>query len=195
MITVVMPVLPSRTGPGGLYERALASVRAQTLPATVLSVAVDVTGDGAAATRNRALETVGTELVAFLDDDDTLKPDHLKACARHMRLTGADVVYPGYDVLAGEDPVGCFGLPFDPVLLRRRNYIPVTALCRAEAVKAVGGFVDHPDEHGKPCEDWGLWLALLDAGATFSHLPARTWVWRVSGGTEGRGARHGGGAG
>lgn len=181
-----MPVLPSRTGPGGLYERALASVWTQTLHATVVSVALDVDGEGAAATRNRALETVDTELVAFLDDDDAFKPDHLQACARHMRLTGADVVYPGYDVLAGEDPIGCFGLPFDPVLLRRRNYVPVTTLCRTEAVKAAGGFSDHPDEHGDPCEDWGLWLALLDAGATFSHLPRRTWIWTVTGGTRGR---------
>lgn len=183
-----MPVLPSRTGPGGLYERALASVAAQSMPPLGgVSVALDVDLDGAAATRNRALETVSTELVAFLDDDDVLKPHHLRACARHMYLTGADVVFPGYDVVAGEDPVCCFGIPFDASLLRRRNYIPVTTLCRTEAVKAVGGFRPHPDEHGRPCEEWGLWLALLDAGASFSHLPQRTWIWTVNGGTAGRG--------
>ena len=155
------------------------------MPAKVL-VQHDESREGAAVTRNRALALVTTEWVAFLDSDDELKPDHIRACARHARLTGADVVYPGYDVI-GEDPVGCFGVPFDPHLLRRRNYIPVTTLCRVEKVRAVGGFQPHPDEHGDPCEDWGLWLALLDAGARFSHLPQRTWIWTVNGGTRGRG--------
>jgi len=41
--------------------------------------------------------------------------------------------------------------------------------------------------NGDPCEDWGLWLALLDAGAAFSHLPQRTWIWHNGAGTRGRG--------
>lgn len=188
MITVVIPTIRGRAE---WLARAVASVRSQTL-ACELVVELDAERDGAAATRNRALTKVGTEWVAFLDDDDAFKPEHLRACLRHAVLTGADVVYPGYDVVGGEDPVGCFGLPFDPALLRRRNYIPVTTLCRAELVRAVGGFRPHPDQRGMPCEDWGLWLALLDAGATFSHLPRRTWVWTVNGGTAGRG-RVGGG--
>ena len=125
---------------------------------------------------------VTTDWVAFLDSDDELKPNHLRACARHATLTGADVMYPWFD---GYDPMGMFGVPFDPELLRRRNYIPVTVLARTAMVKAVGGFADHPDEHGDPCEDWGLWLKLLDLGAKFSHLPQRTWIWHP-GGTRGR---------
>jgi hypothetical protein len=99
-----------------------------------------------------------------------------------------DVVYPWFDVEGGEDPIGCFGVPFSAAFLRRRNYIPVTVLARTELVRAVGGFQDHPDENGDPCEDWGLWLALLDAGATFGHLPQRTWIWHMGAGTRGRGS-------
>lgn len=190
MITVVIPTIPGR------YEqlqRAVASVGAQTLPPSGgVRLQLDADREGAAATRNRALEQVETEFVAFLDDDDVLKPNHLRACARHARLTGADVVYPGYDAI-GDDPVNCFGLPFNPTLLVRRNYIPVTTLCRTELVKAAGGFQPHPDENGDPCEDWGLWLALLKTGAKFSHLPQRTWVWNVHGGTRGRGVSCGAG--
>ena len=181
-ITVIVPTIPGRED---LLSRALASIEGQSISCRVI-VEFDATREGAAAVRNRALAEVHTEWVAFLDDDDVMKPDHLRACMRHAWFTGADIVYPGYDTI-GEDPVGCFGIPFDPVLLRRRNYIPVTTLCRTELVKQVGGFQAHPDENGDPCEDWGLWLALLDAGAKFSHLAQRTWIWTVDGGTRGRG--------
>lgn len=179
LITVVIPTLSDRT----TLARAVASVEAQSLPAAVL-VEYDWEREGAAATRNRALTVVETEWTAFLDDDDELKPNHLRACARHARLTGADVVYPGYDVVGGDDPINCFGIPFDATLLPRRNFIPVTTLCRTDLVRQVGGFQPHPDEYGNPCEEWGLWLALVEAGARFSHLPQRTWVWHLGAGTH-----------
>jgi glycosyltransferase involved in cell wall biosynthesis len=186
-ITAVIPTHPPRCGPGGLYERAVASVYAQTLPASGgLAVAVDQDREGAAATRNRALELVSTEWVAFLDSDDEWLPDHLKLCARYATLSGVDVVYPGYEVVGGDDPVNCFGIPFDASLLRRRNFIPVTVLARTELVLAAGGFQERPDENGDPCEDWGLWLAMLDRGATFGHLPQRTWRWHLGDTTRGR---------
>jgi glycosyltransferase involved in cell wall biosynthesis len=181
-IAVVIPTHPGRET---LLERALDSVEAQILQPVQVIVEFDAHGKGAAVTRNWALAKVQTDWVAFLDSDDEFKPIHLRACFRHAGLTGADVVYPGYNTV-GEDPIGCFGMPFDGDLLRGRNYIPVTTLCRTDLVRKVGGFQPHPDENGDPCEDWGLWLALLDAGAVFSHLPQRTWIWRTTGGTRGR---------
>lgn len=175
--------IPTHPGREAVLERALTSVKAQTLAPQAIHVVLDEQRRGAARTRNQALALVETEWVAFLDSDDELLPHHLKACARHATLTGADVVYPGFE---GEDPTGMFGVAFDPLLLRRRNYIPVTVLARTDLVKAVGGFTPHPDENGDPCEDWGLWLALLSVGTRFSHLPQRTWI-RHDGGTRGRG--------
>jgi glycosyltransferase involved in cell wall biosynthesis len=180
-VTVVIPTIDDHHEQ---LDRALASVQTQSLPPDEIELEFDRLRTGAAATRNRALERVTTEYVAFLDDDDELKPNHLRACVRFARLTGVDLVYPWFD---GEDGIGMFGVPFDPVLLRRRNYIPVTVLVRTELVRKVGGFVDHPDDNGDPCEDWGLWLALLDAGAVFGHLPQRTWIWHKGAGTRGRG--------
>jgi glycosyltransferase involved in cell wall biosynthesis len=182
-ITVVIPTIDGRYDQ---LHRAIASVHAQTLRATEIQVEFDRLRTGAAATRNRALEHVETEYVAFLDDDDELKPNHLRVCARYAALTGADVVYPWFDC-DGEDPIGMFGVPFSARLLRQRNYIPVTVLARTELVRAAGGFQEHPDENGDPCEDWGLWLALLDAGAKFGHVPQRTWIWHMGGGTRGKG--------
>lgn len=183
-ITVVIPTIPTRQP---LLERALASVRAQTLPAVGLVVALDLDREGAAATRNRALERVTTDWVAFVDDDDELYPEHLKLLARFVQLSKVDVAYPGYDCDTDVDPVGMFGVPFDPLLLERANYVPVTVLARTEAVRAAGGFQPHPDANGDPCEDWGLWLAMSKAGARFGHLPVKTWRWHNAGeSTRGR---------
>jgi len=182
-ITVVIPTIAEHAD---LLPRAVASAQRQTLAPKAIELQLDRDREGAAATRNRALERVTTEWVAFLDADDEFRPNHLRACARNAALTGADLVYPWFDCDA-EDKIGMFGVPFDPVLLRKRNYIPVTVLVRTELVRKVGGFQDHPDDNGDPCEDWGLWLALLDAGAVFSHLPQRTWIWHNGAGTRGRG--------
>lgn len=178
-ITVVIPTIASRIPQ---LDLALASVRAQTLKPETVLVELDEHREGAAVTRNVALSKVATEWVAFLDDDDVLYPDHLKLLARYVRLTGVDVVYPQWD---GDDPTGMQGKPFDPVLLQRANYIPVTTLCRTSAVLDAGGFQPHPDESGDPCEDWGLWLAMVEQGAKFGHLPIKTWR-LAPGGTRGR---------
>lgn len=188
MITVVIPTIEPRAGPEGLLLRAARSAtHDQLLKPEQILVRIDDRREGAAANRNQLLEQVQTEWVAFLDDDDELLPNHLRLCARAARLTGADVVYPGYEPVGGPDPVNCFGIPFDGQLLQRRNFIPVTTLCRTEAARAAGGFQPHPDEHGDPCEDWGLWLAMHELGAKFYHLPHRTWRWNLApGSTRGR---------
>ncbi len=187
-VTVLIPTIPGRDVE---LARAVASVRAQTYTGEVeIRLQLDVDREGAAAARNRALADIDTEWVAFLDDDDELYPHHVKTCVRNAWATGADVVYPAYDTV-GEDPVNCRGLPFNPAMLRQRNYIPVTVLARTALVRQVGGFVVHPDENGDPCEDWGLWLRLLDAGARFSHLSVKTWLWNTQGGTRGRGVSDG----
>lgn len=175
-VTLVIPTLPSRAA---LLYRALASVAAQTYGPAAVIVEPDLDGQGAAATRNRALERVVTPLVAFLDDDDELYPNHLERCVWYACARSADLVYPGYDVVGGVDPVGLFGEVFNAGLLRQRNFIPVTAVARTESVRAAGGFQPHPDVNGAPCEDWGLWLAMAEQGADIAHLAEKTWRWHI----------------
>lgn len=177
-VTVVIPSIPTRVD---LRERAVGSVGDQHwAPADVL-VPIDYTKRGAAETRNRGLRSVTTEFVAFLDDDDQMLPEHLELLVQEQARTNADVVYPWFVIVGGIDPLDAFGKPFDPDELRRRNYIPITLLARTELLMDIGGFVNHPAsvEMDSPatCEDWHTWVRLLDAGATFVHLPKRTWVW------------------
>jgi glycosyltransferase involved in cell wall biosynthesis len=184
-ITVVIPTPPSREQQLG---RAIASVAAQLLQPVETLVEPDWDREGPAIVRNRALAKVTTEWVAFLDDDDELYPNHLLALARFARLTPVDVVYPYFDC-DGEDVIRMFGVPFDPLLLERANFIPVTALARTAKVREAGGFQLHLDGNGDPCEDWGLWLAMHKNGAKFAHLPARTWRWHNNEGTRGHADR------
>lgn len=186
-IGVVIPVHPARIR-AGLLDRAVASVWAQTLPAAELHIPVDRRREGAAATRNRGLAAVRSEWVAFLDSDDEFLPHHLERLAACAVETGADMVYPWFETPGWSDPLGWFGRDFDPVAIRSANYVPVTVLVRTELLRSVGGFVNlHDGSERATCEDWGAWLALIDAGARIVHLPERTWRWHLHGGnTSGR---------
>jgi Glycosyl transferase family 2 len=138
---------------------------------------------------------VRTEWTAFLDDDDTMNPVHIGALMKHAEATGADVVYPWFDVPGGFDPFPQYeGQPFNEKALREvQNYIPVTVLVRTGLARGVGGFTPRNTSTAagaSPCEEWGLWLKLLDIGANFAHLDQRTWRWNWhEGNTSGRGDR------
>lgn len=199
-VTVCTPTIPAREH---LLRRAADSVAGQTYPCR-MQVELDDTGGGAAATRNRAWQNADTEWVAFLDDDDELRPDHVDACLTRALETGADLVYPWFNIhdsgggdISANDPlrapvdghyVSPYGVPFDDALRRelmtRNNFIPVTVLVRRTLLADVGGFPipGSPEWGDDCCEDWGLWRRLLNAGAKFEHLPRRTWIWYWWGG-------------
>jgi glycosyltransferase involved in cell wall biosynthesis len=201
-VTVCIPSIPPRRH--STFHRAIQSVTEQTRQPNAVAVAVDHAHAGAAVTRNAALKTVETEWTAFLDDDDMLRPFHLEALMDYAEATGADLVYPHFDVISMRgnafDPFADReGQPFDAELLRTRNYIPVTVLARTELLRDAGGFRalnDSTEPGASPCDDHGAWLSLLDAGGTFAHLPRRTWIWNWhgpadggAGNTSGRGDR------
>lgn len=198
-ITVVIPTIPGREQ---LLGRAVTSVEAQTRPPDDLVVEVDTERTGAAATRNRALGNVLTDWVAFLDDDDTLYPQHLQRLEQRADDTGADLVYPWFDganatgvlsTVRGGCPVAPFGVDFGDEqrhhLLTTANFIPITVLVRTELIRDAGGFSPPPwASPDNPCEDWGCWVKLLERGAQFAHLPEVTWTWQIHDGhTSGRG--------
>lgn len=185
-VTVVVPHIPPRRAE---LLRALDSICAQTLLPAAVSIATDLDREGSAATRNRALASASTPFVAFLDDDDAFEINHLAEVVPAAERTGADVVYsgctvvgPGGGIIPDREEWGRFGLPFDAGLLRQRSYLPVTSLVRTEIAQRVGGFRCPP---GSPYDDWGFYLALLDAGARFEHLPAKTWCWHHHGANSG----------
>jgi glycosyltransferase involved in cell wall biosynthesis len=186
-VTAVIPSIPPRVGKQ--LHRAVDSVLQQERPVDAISISIDHHRRGSAANRSRALSGVGTEWTALLDDDDEWQPDHIRLLMEHAEQTGADLVYPWFTVPEGWDPwPEREGQPFDEVLLRTMNYIPITVLVRTDLLWSAGGFtVKDPTNLDSLCDDWGTWEKLLASGAKFSHLNRRTWIWHWHGGnTSGR---------
>jgi hypothetical protein len=193
-----------------MLAKAIASAEAQSEPVEIVVVEdEEFTGGfrpgGAATTRNRGLEQVETEWVTFLDDDDELYVHHVEHCLAKAEEAGADLVYPWFD---GSNSSGILFAPHEggkvtpeglefgdeqkACLLRLPewqfgrdiwNFIPITVVVRTALVKKVGGFPVAGSEEWpvSNCEDHGLWIRLLKAGAKFVHLNERTWVYHVHG--------------
>lgn len=167
-ITVVTPSIPTRSQH---LTRAQRSVYRQTLPPAATSVAFDLEGLGAAATRQRALEAARTPWVAFLDDDDAFKPEHLATLYAHAEATGADMVYAWFDMMGGIDPFPSTHQTeeFDPL-----NPIEttITTLCRRDLAMEVGF---RPLDRGHDTnsgEDYGFILGLVALGAKIRNVNA-----------------------
>ena len=176
-ITVVIPSLERRAA---MLRRALASVSAQQLQPADVVVKIDHARDGAPATRQRGLDAVRTPWVAFLDDDDEFKPEHLAALSACAQETGADYVFSWFDVIGGVDPwPERFGRPWNPA---EPILTTITVLVRADLARDVGGFID-PDadlrDPGREIadEDWLFVRRVNDAGGRIHHLPRKTWRW------------------
>lgn len=181
-ITVVTPSHPARMR-NGMFSRAMGSVAYQSLQPAAISVAIDTDRQGAAPTRQRALDAVATEYVAFLDSDDFFLPIHLLVLADHLRETGADYVYSWFKILTPdgrileEDPIfppGHYLNPFDP---DEPIETTITTLVRTELAKEVG-FQRLDRGHAQNSgEDRRFTLGVLEAGGKISHVVAKTWIW------------------
>ena len=190
-ISVVVPTYNR----GAAIEPTLNSVLAQTTPVLEILVvddgSTDGTGDwvkdhyaheprvrvisqsngGVAAARNRGLEAVRGEFVAFLDHDDRWHPDKLRLQLELMQQRPeVGVVYslwqqvsedgeiiPGHEARQVEAD---WNLPEGEIfftLIKRNFLISMSVpLVRTALVREVGGF----DPATVPCDDYDLWLRL-----------------------------------
>lgn len=190
-ITVAIPTHPARGGSGvsgTLLHRAVASVRAQTLqPQGGVSIACDLNGDGAGATRQRALDAVETEFVSFLDSDDYWYPHHLET---HWRLLTAVGEGAELDDIAGLSPMADVayswwggnrpfpesthrGPHFDP---KAPHHITMTLTVRTSLAKEAG-FINRPLNMDWAGEDWIFIVRLCELGARFVGTADETWFY------------------
>lgn len=197
-ITVVIPSIPPRREQ---LQRAIASVTAQTHPATAVVIEIDNQHEGAAITRHRGLEKVTTEWVAFLDDDDELDPFHLDVLVAAAAGHQADYLwsrfrigYPDGRTVDGPAPLGAG--TFDQWNDDQPAQTTITTMVRTELALRVGGFAGFTDDESKQIdgqrfgEDFDFTLRCRAAGAVFRHAPVVTWVWHHHGrNTSGRGDR------
>lgn len=199
LVTVVIPSIPPRAYGGRVHKvsfirRAIESVLAQDchtigLRTPRIESVIDHERRGAGPTRHRALMRAQTPWVAFLDDDDEFLPQHVRRCYEHALDTGADYVYPWFEVVGGDDPFPQhFGREFDPADPVQTT---VTTFVRTALAQSVGFEfpLDPKLRIGGHAwgEDYEFTRRCVAAGAKVVHLPERTWRWHHHGAnTSGR---------
>ena len=136
---------------------------------------------GVAATRNRGVALGSGELVAYLDDDDLWRPDHLEGLVGLLDANPAcGIAYGDADVCRMERTEGAaaaaswreaesrrLSVPFDLEELRVDDFVvPGGMVHRRSLYEAIGPF----DETLAVSDDWD-WLLRAAAATTFAHLP------------------------
>lgn len=185
-ITTVAVVIPSIPPRANFLIRAVASVAGQSRPVDEIIVKIDRKGLGAAHSRDAGLRMAKSQWVAFLDDDDELLPNHLSKLIAHAEATGADMVFPWFNVV-GHGAVDPFPQHFGRTWsLDDPTQTTITFLVRRRAALAVGGFIDEDagldHEGNRAGEDFRFVLRLARAGYKIEHLAERTWNWHHHGG-------------
>ncbi len=172
-VTVCIAAHPARLR-NGMLERALKSVLAQTLQPEAICVVNDLEREGAGWTRRTLLEAVQTAWIAWIDSDDEWLPEHLEKLVRLATDTDSVFVYSWFH---GNDPLGHFGLPFDPC---HPHHTTMGVLVRTDVAKRVG-FQDSATNGGPSNEDWyfilGVAAIACQEGLKMTHLPEKTWTY------------------
>ena len=133
-------------------------------------------GCGAAAARNRGLETLTADYAAFLDADDMWPSDYIEIVRRSLRGSAPGFLAAGCRRITPEGgPCGTRRpavASLDPVSLLRRNVVTTSGTVVAvDAVRSVGGF----DEGVRHCEDLDLWVRVLASGVSCDTVPSLVW--------------------
>lgn len=122
--------------------------------------------------KNFGIKLSKGDYIAFLDDDNTWRPDHLQALVNELdRDNEIDLVYCDrwviYEDKSETDRRG-LAEDFHFGTLGAHNYIDTSdVLVRREALFAVGGF----DERYRKYVDWNLWWRMEKYGFIFKRVP------------------------
>lgn len=136
---------------------------------------VNFRNDGViAASRNEGIRSATGEFVAFLDSDDTWKPEKLARCAVEL-LAGRDIVCHG-ELWTGKDQrprVVMYGPRSRATyikLLYRGNCISTSAtIVRRSLLTQLNGFDERPSFI--TAEDYDLWMRLAELTTNIAFVP------------------------
>ena len=181
-VTVCVAAHPARLT-NGLLARALASVWAQTRQPERVLVVNDTLRVGAGTVRQQLLDMVQTEWLAWLDSDDEWFPEHLEKVMRVAEETDSVWVH-SYFECRGVDPLGHFGVPFNPCT---PHHTTMVILERTYLAKEVG--FPPSATHGRfSNEDWahitGFAQLCCERNLKMTHLPERTWTYHMGHGNS-----------
>ena len=129
---------------------------------------------------NAGLDAVAGEWVAFLDDDDVWKPDHLETLVAALRTRpGARAAYTGVE-MEGPDGTRVVNQPYNRAWLQLLNLFPIhAALFSGEFVRLGCRF----DEELQVFEDHDFWIQITEL-TDWIRVPGCTAIYS-RGGTSG----------
>jgi glycosyltransferase involved in cell wall biosynthesis len=144
-----------------LFERAVASVRNQSLMPRAHLQMLDSKRKGGAITKNRLIDFADTEWLMILDDDDVLLPNHVEVL--YSRRDDADIIY---SYANGDNR---YNRPFSVEGLLADSIVSHTALFRRSMFHNLGRFEE------KLGYDYMLWKKAHEHGYSFLSIPDITW--------------------
>lgn len=138
---------------------------------------------GRSQSANAGLNRATGDYLMFLDDDDWIAPDHIRNLINAIQSEAKLLaVYSSVEkVTVDGRPTGeIFEQDFDPVLLRRDNYIPIHAVLFARQLLDSGCRFD---ESLDIYEDWDFWLQ-VSRHTRFQHIAPVTAYYRQGGSSD-----------
>ena len=175
-ITVCIAAHPARFASGMLSGAAMSAVQQSMKPDAIL-IYNDTERHGAGRSRQRLLEQVQTQWVAWLDSDDRWEPEHLQKLYQVAVETGSVWVYSWFH---GPDPLGHFGIPFDPC---KPHHTTMGILERTDIAQEAGFCDTQTGPYSN--EDWYHIVRFseicCERGLKMTHLAEKTWHYQQQG--------------
>jgi len=181
-VTVCTATIPRRKE---MLQRAIESVKNQTLKPEAHIVKLDENKIGGAAMIDSIVAEARTKYVMILDDDDEFLPDHIESLYKKIEQEQADLVYPHFKYATRGDGGHLekfFSVPWDN---RYPHQVPLTWICRTDVFLEMGGFSKDFDPNSYNIDgegnrigyDYLFILRLVQNDKRIVHLPKVTWIY------------------
>jgi tetratricopeptide (TPR) repeat protein len=131
---------------------------------------------------NAGLDAATGDYVTFLDDDDSLLPDHVSGLVAALR-DGAGVVHSYSRAVFRDGRVERIGRPVARMQLFERSFIHLSAALVSRSLVDEGCRFDPQFD---TLEDWDWFLSLAQR-TRFAFVPRETFVWNADAGDSGAG--------
>lgn len=133
---------------------------------------------------NAALEVLRGDWFTFLDDDDTITPDHVAGLvAAHADAPGAGVIHSLARAVLHDGTLKIIGQPFSLMEVYERAYLHLSAALMARWLIDGGSRFD---ASLTVFEDWDFFIE-LGQHARFHFVPSETFKWYAEAGDSGTG--------